>query len=272
MMKKLMVRFTVTTAISFGLLACGKGFEAKNFGALPISPAVQVKTRAVGDPTDPKTANAYSLDSGEVTKKSIVYTDSVNEVKSAYSEVKGSLKVSNFKFQFDEKTRDLSLRGDLNIGATTEGKPLAFAMHGKMLPQQSTFMAVTDEKSPLVKLLAAKVTCVSEDCKDFLVDFAYKAEQEKAIYVVRVNNITPQEETIERLQDKLQEEVKEVLEAYHDDTKLQEEIADVLEVLDGIMFHKGFSLEKIIALKEAKKEKKGGFEKGLFLESIDYFD
>lgn len=195
-MKKLMVRYTLMTAISFGLLACGKGFEAATFKAPPANP-IDLKTRNVGDPADPKAANAFSLDTGKVSKHTIVYTDQVHEVPSAYSEIKGRLQVSQFKFQFDEKTRDLTILGDLNVGASAEGKPLAFSMHGKMLPQKSTYMKVTDEKSPLLNLLAAKVTCVTEDCKDFLVDFAYKVEAEKSFYVVRVNNITPKPEVIE---------------------------------------------------------------------------
>jgi len=28
----------------------------------------------------------------------------------------------------------------------------------------------------------------------------------------------------------------------------------------------------VLAIRDAKKEKKGGFEKGVFLESIDYFE
>ena len=68
------------------------------------------------------------------------------------------------------------------------------------------------------------------------------------------------------------EESQEVIEAYRDDTKLREELADVMEVLDGIMFHKGFSREEIVHIKEAKKAKRGGFEEGLYLESVDYFD
>ena len=132
-----MVRLTIMTAVSFGLLACGKGFEAATFKAEPIKPN-DVKTRNVGDPADPKAANAYSLDAGKVTKEPIVYTDQVNEVPSAYSEVKGRLQVSQFKFQFDEKTRDLIIMGDLNVGGMTEAKPLSFSMHGQMLPQKST--------------------------------------------------------------------------------------------------------------------------------------
>jgi predicted house-cleaning noncanonical NTP pyrophosphatase (MazG superfamily) len=82
------------------------------------------------------------------------------------------------------------------------------------------------------------------------------------------------EETLERLKDKLLEEAQEVFEAYgkEDKTHLKEEIADVIEVIDAILYHNEISLDEVLALRDAKKEKRGGFEKGLFLESIDYFD
>lgn len=82
------------------------------------------------------------------------------------------------------------------------------------------------------------------------------------------------EETLERLKDKLLEEAQEVFDAYgkEDKTHLKEEIADVIEVIDAILYHNDLSLEEVLAIRDAKKEKKGGFEKGVFLESIDYFD
>lgn len=84
----------------------------------------------------------------------------------------------------------------------------------------------------------------------------------------------PREETLERLKDKLLEESQEVFDAYNNEDKshLKEEIADVIEVIDAILFHNDISLQEVLAIRDAKKEKKGGFEKGLFLESIDYFD
>ncbi|HCC06225.1 TPA: phosphoribosyl-ATP pyrophosphohydrolase [Candidatus Nomurabacteria bacterium] len=82
------------------------------------------------------------------------------------------------------------------------------------------------------------------------------------------------EETLERLKDKLLEEAQEVFDAYGDEDKthLKEEIADVIEVVDAILFHNNISLEEVLKIRDAKKEKRGGFEKGLYLESIDYFD
>jgi predicted house-cleaning noncanonical NTP pyrophosphatase (MazG superfamily) len=82
------------------------------------------------------------------------------------------------------------------------------------------------------------------------------------------------EKTLELLKDKLLEESQEVLEAYskEDKSHLKEELADVIEVIDGILYHNNISLDEVLAIRDAKKAKKGGFEKGLYLESIDYFD
>ncbi len=82
------------------------------------------------------------------------------------------------------------------------------------------------------------------------------------------------EETLEKLKDKLLEESQEVFDAYdkEDKTQLKEELADVIEVIDAILYHNDITLEDVLAIRDAKKEKRGGFEKGLYLESIDYFD
>lgn len=82
------------------------------------------------------------------------------------------------------------------------------------------------------------------------------------------------EETLEKLKDKLREETDEVFEAYTatDKTALKEELADVIEVIDAILFHRKITLDEVFAIRDAKRAKKGGFETGLFLESIDYLD
>jgi NTP pyrophosphatase (non-canonical NTP hydrolase) len=81
-------------------------------------------------------------------------------------------------------------------------------------------------------------------------------------------------ETLERLKDKLLEEAGEVFEAYgkENNAHLKEEIADVIEVIDAILFHNDIKLSEVLALRDAKRAKKGGFEDGLFLEWIDYFE
>ncbi len=110
--------------------------------------------------------------------------------------------------------------------------------------------------------------------RDKMVDI-YKHDVENKIsasdYSVR---FMEREETLERLKDKLLEEAQEVFEAYNKEDKshLKEEIADVIEVIDAILYHNDISLNEVLSIRDVKKEKKGGFEKGVYLESIDYFD
>lgn len=81
------------------------------------------------------------------------------------------------------------------------------------------------------------------------------------------------EETLEELKNKLLEEAQEVFEAYGKDREhLKEEIADVIEVIDAILYHNSITLDEVLTIRDKKKEKRGGFETGLYLESIDYFD
>ncbi len=81
------------------------------------------------------------------------------------------------------------------------------------------------------------------------------------------------EETLERLKDKLLEEAQEVFEAYgKGGDALKEEIADLIEVIDAMLYHNDIKLDEVLTIRDKKKEKRGGFETGLYLESIDYFD
>lgn len=81
-------------------------------------------------------------------------------------------------------------------------------------------------------------------------------------------------ETLICLKDKLLEESKEVFDAYdkEDKTQLKEELADVIEVIDAILYHNNITLDEVLAIRDAKKQKRGGFENGVYLEWIDYFD
>ena len=83
-----------------------------------------------------------------------------------------------------------------------------------------------------------------------------------------------QDQTLKVLKDKLLEEANEVFERYdaEDKTQLKEELADVIEVIDAILFHNNLSLQEVLEIRDAKKKKKGGFEEGLCLKSIDYFE
>ena len=69
---------------------------------------------------------------------------------------------------------------------------------------------------------------------------------------------------LQLLKRKLVEEALEVFDS-SDRDDISAEIADVLEVLDGIKTQMGISQEEIQEKKEQKKEKAGGFEKGVYL-------
>lgn len=64
----------------------------------------------------------------------------------------------------------------------------------------------------------------------------------------------------QRLMDKLLEENVELRESLGTE-HAAEEIADLLEVLEAVAADKGFSADEIRQIKEAKKAKRGGFEK-----------
>jgi len=65
------------------------------------------------------------------------------------------------------------------------------------------------------------------------------------------------------LEAKLNEEVSEYVEA-----KNLEELADVMEVLFALANTLGYSEKDLINKRNAKKNERGGFEKGIFLEKV----
>ena len=71
--------------------------------------------------------------------------------------------------------------------------------------------------------------------------------------------ILSDEEYIASLETKLNEEVAE----YQEDKNL-EEMADVLEVLFAICEARGHSVEELMKVRNAKREKRGGFEQKIF--------
>lgn len=85
-------------------------------------------------------------------------------------------------------------------------------------------------------------------------------EHDKATPITRVLN---NEEYLEELNKKLQEEVKE----YIDDNNI-EEMADILEVLHGIIDAKGCTWEELEKVRISKVEKRGAFKKKIFLEKV----
>lgn len=73
-----------------------------------------------------------------------------------------------------------------------------------------------------------------------------------------------EEEYIDSLNAKLQEELDEYLES--GDAK---ELADLLEVIYAIMDYKGISREEMESIRMKKKKERGGFEDKLFLRWVE---
>lgn len=76
-------------------------------------------------------------------------------------------------------------------------------------------------------------------------------------------SIADKEKHFELLQTKLNEEVGEFLQ-----DKNLEELADIMEVLFGLAKNLGYSEEELMKMREDKKEKRGGFDKGIVLERV----
>lgn len=72
------------------------------------------------------------------------------------------------------------------------------------------------------------------------------------------------EEFEQRLRQKSIEEAHELAEATDDD-HLLEEIADVKEILDTLLSLKGVTDEQLKEVQDAKRAKRGGFEKKLLM-------
>jgi predicted house-cleaning noncanonical NTP pyrophosphatase (MazG superfamily) len=68
---------------------------------------------------------------------------------------------------------------------------------------------------------------------------------------------------------KLIEESKEVLEAKDNREELIKELGDLLEVIDSTIKAFNVDLEEVLILKNKRKIERGGFDKQIFLESVE---
>lgn len=75
-----------------------------------------------------------------------------------------------------------------------------------------------------------------------------------------------EEEYKKELEKKLYEEYKEVISATNDDRV--EELADMLEVMKALANLEGKDLNDIVSIAEQKSEKRGAFDKKIFLEKV----
>ena len=71
----------------------------------------------------------------------------------------------------------------------------------------------------------------------------------------------------EELLKKLYEEYNEVIEAKTKEETL-EECSDVLEVLIALLEYNGYTLEDLLKCRDKKKEKRGAFQKRLYLVKV----
>lgn len=103
----------------------------------------------------------------------------------------------------------------------------------------------------------------------------HKIVRDKIVDILRPRSVSmdtrelSHEEKIQHLKYKLIEEAQEALNA-KDKTELIEELADVLEVVHALVRESHVSLDELEAIRAAKCEKKGGFEKCMFIEKITY--
>lgn len=77
------------------------------------------------------------------------------------------------------------------------------------------------------------------------------------------------EEFIIELLKKLKEEAEELVLAKDDKLELPKEIGDVYEVIDAIIEYYNLDRDKIMKLKNERQQKRGGFKKKIFLESVN---
>jgi mutator protein MutT len=83
--------------------------------------------------------------------------------------------------------------------------------------------------------------------------------------------ILNEEEYKKELINKFHEEALEVIDA-KDKNELIAEIGDCYEVIDEILKTHGISKEEVLAAQKAKREKKGGFDKRIFVNTMQYDD
>lgn len=81
-----------------------------------------------------------------------------------------------------------------------------------------------------------------------------------------VTRILADEEYKKSLEEKLGEEYEEALDS--EGSERCEELADMIEVIRSLAALENTTLEGIVELADEKREKRGGFEKKIFLEKV----
>lgn len=97
-----------------------------------------------------------------------------------------------------------------------------------------------------------------------------KLIRDKISQIIKANGKTPttrilsEDEYIEELCKKTQEELTEYIEAKTKPDKL-EELSDLLELINALAEHEGTTLEEINNIRKKKAEERGGFSDRVFL-------
>lgn len=84
-----------------------------------------------------------------------------------------------------------------------------------------------------------------------------------------ITRVLNDEEFLSELVAKIHEETEEIEEVMMDRAKIVEELADLQEIIDTILKYHNITNEDLNAAKNAKREKRGGFEKRLYLENVE---
>lgn len=78
-----------------------------------------------------------------------------------------------------------------------------------------------------------------------------------------ISQILSREEYLKMLDLKLSEELAE-----YQESKSLEELADLLEVMEAVTIARGYTWEQLTAVKEEKRQKRGGFENRILLKEV----
>lgn len=78
-----------------------------------------------------------------------------------------------------------------------------------------------------------------------------------------VTEILPQADYILLAEEKLSEELSE-----YQESKSLEELADLLEVMEAVTLARGYTWEELLAVRDEKREKRGGFQNRILLKEV----
>ena len=78
-----------------------------------------------------------------------------------------------------------------------------------------------------------------------------------------VTEVLSQEAYLKMLDDKLNEELAE-----YQESKSLEELADLLEVMEAVVTARGYTWQQLIATRDEKREKRGGFQNRILLKDV----